>query len=332
MSDFSKWNSWWEGKEFYPFWDNFFSPPTSWKSILIWDVFLSRWKYDLSKNISNVTGYINWKIESLIWEWGDWTEFINIFNDINKKYRELLLYSLESGDNSINEDLFNEYLELYTKVYSSMNKEDVFFWNYLQNMDIISSFFNQKKNEYKDNIAELLKRCFIDYDIYQTWSLSKNEKDNIKLSIMVLYSNSYQAEKWIHDFERNKDFMREIDEQIDWYLDSDNVEFHFLSVRYASVVSSFFKEVSEWNLYWWWLNMNSQFAKSRIWFTFFEMLLNEKWLNNNLECTVTTEIEWKENNWYKGLLKTYGKFWFKEYWEWKTKYSKFIKLKREKTN
>jgi hypothetical protein len=195
-------------------------------------------------------------------------------------------------------------------------------------MEVISSYF--KKNIKNYSFDDLIKRCFIEHRIYNSSNLSKNDKMNIKLSMMVLYSWAYQSEKWYHDFEKNKDFLNEVEYNINHYLDLDNIEFHFLEIKMCTLISSFFEKQSDGSLYWWWFNSNKLFHKSIIWKSFFKEILEKKWKENDITWIVTYEIEWKENKSYKWLIRYYKSFWFEEYWRWETEYSKFIKMKRKK--
>ena len=268
---------------------------------------------------------MNETIEKIIWDEKFRSEFIDKYHKLNVIYKEYLRSLIQSDDNLWNKDFYDNYILLRNELYWEREIN-----HFLENMEVISSYFDSNKEKYQDDFEGLLSKCLIDYEIYKTNDLSRDNKNDIKHNIMVLYSWAYQSINWLHDFDKNVKFLKEIEKNIDLYFDSDNVEFHFLKIKGATVISSFFKKLNDWALYWGGLNSSYLFRKSKIWFYFFEKLLEDKWKENNLEWTVTTEIEGKENNWYKGVLKIYKKYWFEEVWFWETDNSKYIKLRRNK--
>ncbi len=237
-------------------------------------------------------------------------DLIKIFNESIKESEK------------INSNLQNKLIWIIIKKINSV---------YLKNINNIDELVNKNETIIASTLFELFNNDWIDYNflnrlwfsLYSTDVSEKYEglKEKIVSDFMELYKQNYD----------NKNFFYEIEKSLNTSFQTKWTQIYMLHRRWEILFTSFLEPTEQW-IYWWWFNTNLDFAHYWFWAEFLSEIIKEKWEDNDFICTVTSEIEWKENPRYKTLLRLYKKFWFEKFWELKNSSSRYIKLKRKKTN
>ena len=104
---------------------------------------------------------MNETIEKIIWDEKFRSEFIDKYHKLNVIYKEYLRSLIQSDDNLWNKDFYDNYILLRNELYWEREIN-----HFLENMEVISSYFDSNKEKYQDDFEGLLSKCLIDYEIY----------------------------------------------------------------------------------------------------------------------------------------------------------------------
>jgi len=247
---------------------------------------------------------IDWILQNI---WAKSKHKKNIQKDLFKKIWDLL--------KEVNKTLYSNWFnikDIHEKL-NNFNLKILQAWNIFKQLD--------------DNFSiEDLEKIWIDVLMISNISkLNKKEKHKIYDDLIKLYYENYDTKK-------QKEFLKEIKENLKKSLDKDTKVYLFY-VNWEPILSSYLEKQEDWSLYWWWLNWDTQIQQYQFWIKVAEKIMEAEWKNNDIHATTTYEIEWKKNKRARTLLRIYkSKFWLEKFWEWKTKTSNFYKLFREKDN